>query len=151
VKADQATIKQRSQAWRTQEDAAIWVGSHITEKLLRSIHSWYKRYETISIGGLQGGVVLTHMIKYLIPYMDRGGACVLTLGLTEDLPLDTLFGVNFQTEAKMQIDLAGGKIWSGLFQDTYPLEFKEPKRTHIAHIFSQANAFPKALIATEEA
>jgi hypothetical protein len=51
------------------------------------------RYKTISIGGLQGGVVLTHMIKYLIPYSDRGGACVLTLGLTEELPLDP----NFQT------------------------------------------------------
>jgi hypothetical protein len=134
-----------------------WLTYHreIAQKYPQLVHEFTdlkdKRYKTISIGGLQGGVVLTHMIKYLIPYTDRGGACVLTLGLTEDLPLDTLFGVNFQTEAKMQIDLAGRKIWSGLFQDTYPLEFKEPKRTNIAHIFSQANAFPKALIATEEA
>jgi hypothetical protein len=110
-----------------------------------------KRYETISIGGLQGGVVLTHMIKYLIPYTDRGGACVLTLGLTEALPLDTLFGVNFQTEAKMQIDLAGKKIWSGLFQDTYEMEFQEPKRTNLAHIATQANQFPKALVAPSRA
>jgi hypothetical protein len=130
-----------------------WLTYHkeIAQRYPQLVHEFTdlkeKRYETISIGGLQGGVVLTHMIKYLIPYSDRGGACVLTLGLTEELPLDTLFGVNFQTEAKMQLDLAGKKIWSGVFQDTYPLEFKEPKRTNIAHIFSQANQFPKALIA----
>lgn len=129
-----------------------WLTYHreIAQRYPQLVHEFVdlkeNRYETISIGGLQGGVVLTHMIKYLIPYTDRGGACILTLGLTDDLPLDTLFGVNFQTEAKMQIDLAGRKIYSGLFQDTYELEFKEPKRTNIAHIFSQANQFPKALV-----
>jgi hypothetical protein len=106
-----------------------------------------KRYEHINIGGLQGGVALTHMIKYYIPYTDRGGTCILTLGLTEDLPIDTLFGVNFQTEAKMQIDLAARKIWSGYFQDSYEIEFKEPKRTDIAHITSQIDQHPKALAA----
>ena len=133
-----------------------WLTYHraVAKRYPRLVHEFTDlqehRYETISIGGLQGGVVLTHMIKYLIPYSDRGGACVLTLGLTDDLPLDTLFGVNFQTEAKMQIDLAGRKMWSGVFQDTYKLEFKEPKRTNIAHIFSQENQFPKALIAAGE-
>jgi hypothetical protein len=133
-----------------------WLTYHreIAKRYPQLVHEFVdlkeNRYETISIGGLQGGVVLTHMIKYLIPYTDRGGACVLTLGLTEDLPLDTLFGVNFQTEAKMQIDLAGRTIWSGVFQDTYKLEFKEPKRTNIAHVFAQANQFPKALVTTGE-
>jgi hypothetical protein len=133
-----------------------WLTYHreIAQRYPQLVHEFVdlkeNRYETISIGGLQGGVVLTHMIKYLIPYTDRGGACILTLGLTDDLPLDTLFGVNFQTEAKMQIDLAGRKIYSGFFQDTYELEFKEPKRTNIAHIFSQANQFPKALVTTKD-
>jgi hypothetical protein len=134
-----------------------WLSYHkeIAQRYPELVHEFLdlkeKRYETISIGGLQGGVILTHMIKYLIPYTDRGGACVLTLGLTEDLPIDTLFGVNFQTEAKMTIDLAGRKIWSGVFQDTYTLEFKEPKRTNIAHIFAQEDQFPKTLITTSDA
>jgi hypothetical protein len=131
-----------------------WLSYHreIAQRYPHLVHEFVdlaeKRFESISIGGLQGGVMLTHMVKYLIPYTDQGGACILTIGLTEDLPIDTLFGVNFQTEAKMQIDLAGKRIWSGVFQDTYELEFKEPKRTNIAHIFSQDNQSPKALIAT---
>jgi hypothetical protein len=109
-----------------------------------------KRFESISIGGLQGGVILTHMIRYHIPYTDRGEALSLTLGLTADFPLDTLFGVGFQIEAKMTIDLAARKVYSGLFQDSYTLEFKEPTRTNPAHIVSQLNRTPKAMIAQKE-
>jgi hypothetical protein len=133
-----------------------WLPYHreISQRYPHLVHEFVdleeKRYENINIGGLQGGVALTHMIKYLIPYTDRGGTCVLTLGLTEDLPLDTLFGVNFQTEAKMQIDLAGRKVWSGYFQDSFDLEFREPKRTDIAHVASQLDRHPKALAALKE-
>ena len=110
-----------------------------------------KRFENINIGGLQGGVALTHMVRYHIPYTDSGQPCSITLGLTEDLPIDTLFGVGFQTEAKMTIDLAGRKVQSGLFQDSYPIEFTKPHRTDPAHILSQTNRSPKALIAQSEA
>jgi hypothetical protein len=133
-----------------------WLPYHreIARRYPHQVHEFVdleeKRYEHINIGGLQGGVALTHMIKYFIPYTDRGGTCILTLGLTEDLPIDTLFGVNFQTEAKMQIDLAGRKIWSGYFQDSYELEFKEPKRTDLAHIASQTDKHPKALAALQQ-
>jgi hypothetical protein len=133
-----------------------WLPYHqeIARKYPHLVHEFVnleeKQYENINIGGLQGGVALTHMIKYFIPYTDQGGGCVITLGLTEDLPIDTLFGVNFQTEAKMQIDLAGRKIWSGYFQDSYELEFKEPKRTNIAHVASQTDRHPKALATHKE-
>jgi hypothetical protein len=109
-----------------------------------------KRFESISIGGLQGGVILTHMIRYHIPYTDRGEPLSITLGLTADFPLDTLFGVGFQTEAKMTIDLAARKVYSGLFQDSYTLEFKEPTRTNPAHIVSQLHRTPKAMVAQHE-
>jgi hypothetical protein len=76
-----------------------------------------KRYEFIKIGGIKGSVQITHMIKYWIPYEERGEPSTLTLGLTADLPLDTLFGVGFQKETKMVIDLVGQKIESGYLQD----------------------------------
>jgi hypothetical protein len=47
----------------------------------------------------------------------------------------------------MQIDLAAHKIWSGYFQDSYEIEFKEPKRTDIAHVTAQIDKHPKALAA----
>jgi hypothetical protein len=109
-----------------------------------------KRFESISIGGLQGGVVLTHMIRYHIPYSDKIEPCSITLGLSAEFPLDTLFGVGFQTEAKMTIYLAARRVYSGLFQDTYTLEFREPSRTNPAHITSQIHRTPKALVAQKQ-
>jgi hypothetical protein len=105
-----------------------------------------KRFETINIGGLQGGVELTHIIVYHIPYTERGQTCSITIGLTEALPLDTLFGVGFQVEAKMTIDLAGKQVYSGLFQENYNLEFRAPMRTNPEHVVSQTDHSPKAFI-----
>ena len=133
--------------WLTYHKEIAWRYSHLVHNF---INLDAKRYKNINIGGLQGGVALTHMIEYYIPYTDQGGTCLLTLGLTDDLPIDTLFGVNFQTKAKMQIDLAGRKIWSGYFQDTFEIEFKEPKRTNIAHVTPQLDRHPKALATLKE-
>lgn len=52
-----------------------------------------EQYETISISGVKDGVTLTRMIKYAIPFTDKGEQCHLTLGLTKDLPIDTLYGL----------------------------------------------------------
>jgi hypothetical protein len=106
-----------------------------------------KRYEFIKIGGIEGSVQITHMIKYWIPYKERGEPSTLTLGLTPDLLLDTLFGVGFQKETKMVIDLALQKIESGYFQDRYDLEYKEPRRSDLQSIAAQARSTPKTLIA----
>lgn len=105
-----------------------------------------KRYEYIKIGGIEGSVQITHMVKYWIPYEERGEPSTITLGLTPDLPLDTLFGVGFQKETKMVIDLAGQKVESGYFQDRYDLEYKEPRRSDILSVAAQARSNPKTLI-----
>jgi hypothetical protein len=105
-----------------------------------------KRYEYIKIGGIEGSVQITHMIKYWIPYEERGEPSTITLGLTPDLPLDTLFGVGFQKETKMVIDLAGQKVESGYFQDRYDLEYKEPRRSDILSVAAQARNNPKTLV-----
>jgi hypothetical protein len=110
-----------------------------------------KRFEAINIGGLQGGVELTHIVVYHIPYTEKGQTCSITIGLTEALPLDTLFGVGFQVEAKMTIDLAGKTVYSGLFQENYPLEFKPPMKTNPEHVISQRDHSPKALITQHQA
>jgi hypothetical protein len=110
-----------------------------------------KRFKAINIGGLQaGGVELTHIVVYHIPYTEKGQTCSITIGLTDALPLDTLFGVGFQVEAKMTIDLAGKTVYSGLFQESYPLEFKPPMKTNPEHVNSQRDHSPKALIAQQQ-
>jgi hypothetical protein len=112
-----------------------------------------KRYEEINIGGLKDGVALTHMIRYSIPYTDKGEQLAITLGLASDLPVDTLFGVGFQIETKMKIDLAAGRVESGFLQDSYSIEYNEPRLTDPSQIAAELHKSPKALISqnmTEE-
>ena len=69
-----------------------------------------KRFEQINIGGLKDGVTITHMVRYAIPFIDKGEQYYVTLGLTEDLPIDTLFGIGFQQSTKMKIDFATKRV-----------------------------------------
>ena len=105
-----------------------------------------RRYEEINIGGLKDGVALTHMIHYSIPYTDKGAQLAITLGLTSDLPVDTLFGVGFQIETKMKIDLAAGRVESGFLQDSYKIEYTGPRLTDPSQVAAEVHKTPKALI-----
>jgi hypothetical protein len=109
-----------------------------------------ERYETISIGGLKDGVTITHMIRYTIPFIDKGEQCYITLGLTEDLPIDTLFGLGFQQETKMKIDFGSKKVESAFLQKQFEINFKEPRRTNPEQIRSEENNTPKSLLTTDE-
>ena len=45
------------------------------------------QYDTIGIGGLKGGVTLTHMMKYVIPFTVKDEQCYY-LTLARDLPIN---------------------------------------------------------------
>ena len=109
-----------------------------------------ERFETINIGGLKDGVTLTHMIRYHIPFIDQGAQCYVTLGLTDDLPIDTLFGLGFQQKTKMKIDFATKRVESAFLQRSFKMHFKEPRRTNPDNILSQTHNTPKSLLTTEE-
>jgi hypothetical protein len=109
-----------------------------------------RHYETINIGGLKDGVTITHMIRYAIPFIDKGEQCYVTLGLTDDLPIDTLFGLGFQQDLKMKIDFATKRVESAFLQRHFNLAFKEPRRTNPENIRSQENNTPKSLLTTDE-
>lgn len=133
-----------------------WLGYHktIAEQFPQLVEEFIEleeeQYETINIGGLKDGVVLTHMIRYAIPYTDKGEQCYLTFGLTEDLPIDTLYGLGFQQDTKMKIDLASKRVESALLQDSFQMTFKEPRRTNPDHIRSEERNTPKSLLTIDE-
>jgi hypothetical protein len=108
-----------------------------------------KQYETINIGGSKEGVTITHMIRYVIPFVDKGEQCYITLGLTEDLMIDTLFGLGFQQDTKMKIYLASKRVESALLQQTLELVFKEPRRTKPDHIRTEECNTPNSLVTTD--
>jgi hypothetical protein len=90
------------------------------------------------------------MIKYVIPFTEKGEQLYLTLGLTEDLPIDTLYGLGFQQDAKMKIDFGSKRVESALLQEYFDIDFKEPRRTHPDNVQAQEHNTPKSLLTTEE-
>ncbi len=95
-------------------------------------------------------VSITHMIRYTIPFIDKGEQCFITLGLTDDLPIDTLFGLGFQQDTKMTINFTTRRVESAFLQRQFPITFKEPRRTNPENIRSQENNAPKSLLTTDE-
>jgi hypothetical protein len=114
------------------------------------VSSEEEKYETINIGGLKEGVTITHMIRYAIPFTDKGEQCYVMLGLTDNLPMNTLYGLGFQQDTKMKIDLASKRVESALLQATVPMIFKEPRRTNPDHVRSEERNAPKFLLTTDE-
>jgi hypothetical protein len=84
-------------------------------------------YKTINVGGIKGGVIITHRIRHVMPFIDKGEQCFITLGLMEDLPIDTLFGLGFQKDTKMTIDFGTKQVESAFLQKQFAVTFKEPR------------------------
>ena len=133
-----------------------WLGYHkvIAEQCPQLVEEFIEleeeKYETINIGGLKDGVTITHMIRYAIPFTDKGEQCYLTLGLTKDLPIDTLYGLGFQQDTKMKIDLGSKRVESAMLQASFKLTFKEPRRTNPDHVRSEERNTPKSLLIIDE-
>ena len=109
-----------------------------------------KRFEQIKIDGLKDGVTITHMVRQAIPFIDKGEQCYVTLGLTKDLTINTLFGIGFQQSTKMKIDFATKTVASAFLQQHFEITFKEPRRTNPDNIRGEINNMPKSLLTTEE-
>ena len=111
-----------------------WLEYH---KVIQTKHPQYvrelicleeSRYKNIAIGGIKDSVAITHMIKYWLPYAEQGSNATITLGLTADLPINTLFGLPFQIKAKMTADFNKQEVQSMVFEDTFSLEMMVPER-----------------------
>ena len=93
-----------------------------------------QKYEQISIGGVAGAVKISHMISYHLPFVHQGEQASLTIGLTADLPINTLIGLSFQVKAAMTLDLQRMTLHSKIFNETFPVEMIRPERVPIEHI-----------------
>jgi hypothetical protein len=107
-----------------------------------------RRYESINIGGLKDGIWLTHVARLCMPYEDRGATMRIEIGLSSELPVDTLFGVNFQRETKMTIDLGTNKVNSPHFGDTYDIVWRSPASSDLGQIRHEAQKAPMVFFAT---
>jgi hypothetical protein len=107
-------------------------------------------FETINVGGLKDSIAITHMIRCHAPFIHESERCYVTLGLTADPPIDTLFGLGFQQDTKMKIDFATKRVESAFLQQSFTVVMKEPRCTNPAHVSSQEHNTPKSLLTTAE-
>jgi hypothetical protein len=109
-----------------------------------------RRFESINIGGLKDGIWLTHVAILWMPYDDRGATMRIESGLSSELPVDTLFGVNFQRDTKMAIDLGTNKATSPYLGDTYDIVWRTPSNSDLGQIQHEAQKSPMVFVATGE-
>jgi hypothetical protein len=98
---------------------------------------------------------MTHMVRHATPFVDKGEQCFITLGLKADPPIDALFALGFQQDAKMTIDFAIKRAEPAFLQKQFAvtfkeLTFKEPWRTKPESMSSQGNCMPKLLLTTNK-
>jgi len=104
------------------------------------------QYETFDIGGIKDSIEITHMIKYWLPYQDNGAMATITIGLSPDMPLDTLYGLPFQINAQMTADFANQKVTSKIFRTEFNILMKRPERSPIESLDYPASTSPKVLL-----
>jgi hypothetical protein len=105
-----------------------------------------KQYETFDIGGIKDSIEITHMVKYWLPYQDNGAMATVTIGLSPDMPLDTLYGLPFQINAQMTADFANQKVTSKIFGTEYDMQMKRPERSPLESLDYPATKTPKVLL-----
>ena len=110
-----------------------------------------KQFEDINIGGIKSGIWLTHIAILWIPYEEHNRTCTIEFGLSSELPVDALYGVQFIKEAKLVPRLAERRCESGLFQDSYDITWMTPKNKPIERIAAEKGNPVKTFILKQEA
>jgi len=94
-----------------------------------------RREEPFSIGGIDGSVLVTHIIEYYIPYRNtQGEQFCLQIGLVDDLPINTLFGLPFIIKAQLILNLHRMAVTSDILQDEFETKMERNTRTPIEDI-----------------
>jgi hypothetical protein len=68
------------------------------------------------------------MIEYWLPFQKARGNATLTIGLADNLPIATLFGLPFQIKANLKPDWNAQTATSEVFKQTFKLKMQQPER-----------------------
>ena len=64
-----------------------------------------RQFEDIKIGGIQGGVFITDVMTLYLPFTSDGENHGIMFGLTNDLPINVLYGLPFLLQAQITLDM----------------------------------------------
>jgi hypothetical protein len=62
----------------------------------------------------------------------------IIIGLSNELPVDILYGVSFMRDMNMHISMGDNTVTSAYFGDTYDLVWRAPINSPIEHIQHEA-------------
>ncbi len=86
-----------------------------------------RQFEDMEIGGIQGGVWITDVIVFYMPFATNGENHGIMFGLTDDLPINVLYGLPFMIQAQIIIDLDAQTATSKVLATTFKLKMLPPK------------------------
>jgi hypothetical protein len=90
-----------------------------------------RQFEDIKIGGIQGGVWITDVIVFYMPFATNGENHGIMFGLTDDLPINILYGLPFLIQAQITMDMDAQTATSKVLATTFKLNMLPPKRTNL--------------------
>ena len=93
-----------------------------------------RQFEDIKIGGIQGGVYITDVMTMYLPFTTDGENHRIMFGLTDDLPINVLYGLPFLLQAQITLDMDAQTARSRLLGASFKLTLRSPKRSDITTI-----------------
>jgi hypothetical protein len=97
-----------------------------------------KQMEDIRIGGIGGHIVITHMIELWMPYILYNKRVKITIGLSNDLPINCILGTPFTIMAQLVYDAHAKTVHSKLLGVDWIVEMKKPSRKDVENILENA-------------
>jgi hypothetical protein len=88
-----------------------------------------RQFEDIKIGGIQGGVWITEIIIFYMPFESNGQEHGIMFGLTDELPINVLYGLPFLMQAQVTLDLDAQIATSKVLATKFKLQLLRPIRT----------------------
>jgi hypothetical protein len=83
-----------------------------------------------------------------MPYEERGATMQIEIGLSNEVQVDTLFGVHFQKATKMTINLGTNKVESPHLGATYNIVWCTPANSDLGEIQHEAQKSPMVFFMT---
>jgi hypothetical protein len=90
-----------------------------------------RQFEDIKIGGIQGGVWITDVIVFYLPFATNGENHGIMFGLTDELPINVLYGLPFLIEAQVTLNMDAQTATSKVLGTTFQLKMLPPKRADL--------------------
>ena len=104
----------------------------------------------IMIGGVGAGkVAITHVLGLWLPWKVGPDETKLVIGLGDNMPVNLLIGLPFQIATRCVVDIGNLKCFSELFNTTWKLTLKSPRRKDIRSLDAVMSTGRKHAFATQ--